>query len=100
HTRFSRDWSSDVCSSDLREQVAHGAVARGEARGGGERLETVRAGELLAHGSGEVGHGVEAGHALAVEPVGELLPAEGGLARGQRSEERRVGEEWRSRRGP
>src|SRR5690606_40641064 len=22
HTRFSRDWSSDVCSSDLREEIA------------------------------------------------------------------------------
>src|SRR5690606_40675325 len=23
HTRFSRDWSSDVCSSDLRTRAAH-----------------------------------------------------------------------------
>src|SRR5690606_6265582 len=23
HTRFSRDWSSDVCSSDLDENIAH-----------------------------------------------------------------------------
>src|SRR5690606_40741055 len=32
HTRFSRDWSSDVCSSDLpadmlRHQLEHGATA-------------------------------------------------------------------------
>src|SRR5690606_40811433 len=26
HTRFSRDWSSDVCSSDLVERVALGAL--------------------------------------------------------------------------
>src|SRR5690606_15157434 len=26
HTRFSRDWSSDVCSSDLRQRIRSGAV--------------------------------------------------------------------------
>src|SRR5690606_39521672 len=26
HTRFSRDWSSDVCSSDLAAQLADGAL--------------------------------------------------------------------------
>src|SRR5690606_4535320 len=26
HTRFSRDWSSDVCSSDLRLGIAHGGA--------------------------------------------------------------------------
>src|SRR2546422_11736662 len=28
HTRCSRDWSSDVCSSDLRERIQHGSYAR------------------------------------------------------------------------
>src|SRR5690606_40281670 len=29
HTRFSRDWSSDVCSSDLAERAASLCMARG-----------------------------------------------------------------------
>src|SRR5690606_41196850 len=29
HTRFSRDWSSDVCSSDLARQNVNGATAYG-----------------------------------------------------------------------
>src|SRR5205809_4864855 len=41
HTRCSRDWSSDVCSSDLRVQQVHRAGGDGEAggrrRGGPER---------------------------------------------------------------
>src|SRR5690606_40409037 len=28
HTRFSRDWSSDVCSSDLREFLARGLCGK------------------------------------------------------------------------
>src|SRR5690606_40837170 len=38
HTRFSRDWSSDVCSSDLH--TAHGGI-----RGWFERIGTVLSGE-------------------------------------------------------
>src|SRR5690606_40260095 len=30
HTRFSRDWSSDVCSSDLDVAAAYAAFERGE----------------------------------------------------------------------
>src|SRR5690606_40135840 len=42
HTRFSRDWSSDVCSSDLKRihaRAAHGAVNVDEDRGGGGRRQ-------------------------------------------------------------
>src|SRR5690606_40518609 len=42
HTRFSRDWSSDVCSSDLNTQ---GAGGRGS---GGNRLANRRADDQLA----------------------------------------------------
>src|SRR5690606_39675559 len=28
HTRFSRDWSSDVCSSDLKGYEVHGIIRR------------------------------------------------------------------------
>src|SRR5690606_40001017 len=75
HTRFSRDWSSDVCSSDL------GCVSVGGAGDvalvGGARVAVVAggiAGELRLEFGGEV---------------------EGGA---DRSEERRVGRECRCRR--
>src|SRR5690606_40288965 len=34
HTRFSRDWSSDVCSSDLFAQSFRGASSRARAAAG------------------------------------------------------------------
>src|SRR3712207_7367632 len=85
HTRYWRDWSSDVCSSDLRPR-AHadgGDVARQDQRRVAERLA---AGELEVVGAQD--HGV----------AGELDDA--GLERDPRSEERRVGKECRSRWSP
>src|SRR5690606_41695056 len=69
HTRFSRDWSSDVCSSDLDPATATCSPAvepPGRAQRVRETVARVRAGEATA-----LPHG--------------------------RSEERRVGKEWRSR---
>src|SRR5690606_40761996 len=87
HTRFSRDWSSDVCSSDLTTLViAH-------------RLSTViGADEIIVLQDGQI---AERGrHA-------ELLAARGLYAamwdrqrEATRSEERRVGKECRSRWSP
>src|SRR5690606_39708491 len=75
HTRFSRDWSSDVCSSDLG-QGSVGAEAEGLDRLGC-RLQA-----LSGQGTGAIG--LAAPRALFFqEPV--------------RSEERRVGKECRSR---
>src|SRR5436309_13700827 len=84
HTRFSRDWSSDVCSSDL--------AAPGEAQL-----------ELLREVTGVDGPGdlvldqecVELGRDLA--EVSELRHAR---LHHFRSEERRVGKECRSRWSP
>src|SRR5687768_18578822 len=71
HTRCSRDWSSDVCSSDLGVDLAD--VEDTHDVGVVETLEGV---------------------GLALEAGAEL----GGFApRGRRSEERRVGKEGRSR---
>src|SRR3712207_7297374 len=80
HTRYWRDWSSDVCSSDLGH------------RGADVGVEVVpdqhkRAAELLMRGV-EQGGVVGLGEALAPAAV----PA--------RSEERRVGKECRSRWSP
>src|SRR3712207_7538843 len=74
HTRYWRDWSSDVCSSDLHHLVEH----RGE----------VGAAHLGVAG----GRAQQRGEADAVEAE----PHEGV----QRSEERRVGKECRSRWSP
>src|SRR5690606_40428388 len=67
HTRFSRDWSSDVCSSDLTQRhVKHG-------RTGAEHFPP------------------EIRHELA--PVGNHRSKVGGRRLDARSEERRVGKE-------
>src|SRR5206468_10004022 len=93
HTRSDRDWSSDVCSSDLGElqRVVLGEVAGEEdgALGGG----AVLAGPLQGLG------------AAALEPADWEEDEDGGDGKGDerpggemahgRSEERRVGKECR-----
>src|SRR5690606_40976229 len=71
HTRFSRDWSSDVCSSDL---VRAPGLGPGAHRGRGQALGQPL--KLVADTAGGALHGAVAG----------LL---------HRSEERRVGKECR-----
>src|SRR5438874_2782468 len=83
HTRSLRDWSSDVCSSDLEGQAIRveprGGVRRAGAGGGGCRARE---------------------HHLGVQPESPGLRLDRRRARsdGARSEERRVGKECRSRR--
>src|SRR2546430_6653359 len=85
HTRFDCDWSSDVCSSDLEAYPTvyyPGSMATSHAA-----VVTVEAGAELA--------GIDL----------QLVRAHGVRVRGRitapsRSEERRVGEEWRSRGAP
>src|SRR5690606_40939425 len=91
HTRFSRDWSSDVCSSDL--VLVEGARQNFQRSGHGangafylepEMLKSVdvtRGPTSTIYGSGAIG-GVVAF---------ELLDADDILMPGERSEERRVG---------
>src|SRR5690606_4914973 len=74
HTRFSRDWSSDVCSSDLRrrepERVAHGqypfahADEIGVAEGHNRQSITI-----LDLQNGEIRRGVGSNHAGVEEPL-------------------------------
>src|SRR5687768_18037162 len=75
HTRCSRDWSSDVCSSDL-EEVAHVVADRSFT------LQPVVAGE----------HAAPIQHAKALGDDSRLV-----FSLRERSEERRVGKECRSR---
>src|SRR5690606_39552758 len=97
--RFSRDWSSDVCSSDLdrvpiglEDLRPPGCIAQlapgdpGEAVSG---LHGVRAGCRIA-GSGAVRSGARAGTLYVREIRAWRL-------RSWRSEERRVGREGRTR---
>src|SRR5438477_12662213 len=71
HTRLTCDWSSDVCSSDLFLLVVHPWMAADA-----ERMDDEQEAAAGAVGAVELG-----------------LPD-------LRSEERRVGKEWRSRRSP
>src|SRR3989475_5864404 len=80
HTRFDCDWSSDVCSSDLLGAAAHlvhGSDARGASEAAGTCPQRVAA-------------ALEQQRKYVEHPLGET----------DRSEERRVGKECRSRWSP
>src|SRR5699024_11985618 len=78
HTRSKRDWSSDVCSSDLVRGVEEGVGGSS-----GDRCDDAPAGRDPGY---------------AEDPGGEQHPHyhSVGQVRGCRSEERRVGKEWRN----
>src|SRR2546422_4171086 len=77
HTRCSRDWSSDVCSSDLLLAIWKGARTYGRLLNWYAQDELY---ELVEKGLNADGHGQ--------------------IKTGGRSEERRVGKECRSRWSP
>src|SRR5690349_23718807 len=77
HTRSLRDWSSDVCSSDLTV------------------FDSSSIGKLKLIGALLGGMRIDAGGRLAVLELSDAL-----LAQTVRSEERRVGKECRSRWSP
>src|SRR5256884_7359676 len=84
HTRCSRDWSSDVCSSDLLASSLHGTPA-------------TSARNVMEHPEQEVATGLQTPE-TAAEP--QAPPAPRPQAPSGRSEERRVGKECRSRWSP
>src|SRR5690606_40943135 len=84
HTRFSRDWSSDVCSSDLdNDFVCNITACKGECCIDGEAGAPVEdeETEILA----------------AIYPKVKPFLRPEGIAAIERSEERRVGREGRTR---
>ena len=93
-----RDWSSDVCSSDLDAVLDQGVLARGGAFIiDGDRAASIRDRAIIQHGHPLAGDALshqarEGRRALAVEIA--LQPV------ADRSEERRVGKECRSRWSP
>src|SRR5690606_39305437 len=86
HTRFSRDWSSDVCSSDL-----HAVAVESPA------VEEV--GRLAPAGQGVHAVAETAGDQVAGAFFPVVLAGLGQRGEGERSEERRVGKEGRCRWG-
>src|SRR5690606_40393490 len=88
HTRFSRDWSSDVCSSDLTVLVV-------------ENHKLPRISASLTIDNAPYAEGSKAGLS---ELTGALMGngtskiSKDAYNEEVRSEERRVGKEWRSRR--
>src|SRR5690606_40217041 len=96
---FSRDWSSDVCSSDLR--LRDGPAAGDVAGCGAEEVNDADAAlEALAAGLDELAGGpLKPGrrHPAVVVPDGrEALPVTAVAPDDPRSEERRVGQEARA----
>src|SRR5690606_41119894 len=97
--RFSRDWSSDVCSSDLELTIV---PADGESEVSPDTPITVTAAngtieevKVTQSPAPEEGAGDEA--AAEAEEAEEGGPAEVDTVTGTRSEERRVGKEGRAR---
>src|SRR5206468_4651765 len=80
HTRSDRDWSSDVCSSDLRSARGGCGCAGARDAGRAERQRT-----RLVSGTRGLVRDTQRGRQRAGGSV--------------RSEERRVGKEWRGRGG-
>src|SRR2546429_6706282 len=85
HTRCSRDWSSDVCSSDLS---------------GAGRAFRRQIHETIQRVTDDIEHDFHFNTAISaiMELVNALYAFDG--TRGERSEERRVGKECRSRWSP
>src|SRR5690606_40608395 len=92
HTRFSRDWSSDVCSSDLGDVIVPYVIAACVIAALGHRKR------------GGAGCHIDASmYEICVQQMADAIEAaqRGDTPRrmGNRSEERRVGKEGRARRG-
>src|SRR2546422_8392653 len=87
HTRCSRDWSSDVCSSDLAAQ-----------RGG--RIVVIGSKNVPAPGPGAAAYSASKAALNQLARVAALEWAKDGIRINSRSGERRVGEEGRSRGAP
>src|SRR5690606_41062193 len=93
HTKFSRDWSSDVCSSDLNPAWRVGLHNEFQYR-------QFRLGFMFDAAFGAVGYSLTAAVNAEQGKTKNTLPGRynGIIGNGvidNRSEERRVGKEWR-----
>src|SRR5690606_40697218 len=96
HTRFSRDWSSDVCSSDLAVAVTAGSARAARERAAAPVRSSTRRGgrDPLGWERFVLASGFKR-HAVGEETVAGAAIADGLLR--LRSEGRRVGERDRNR---
>src|SRR5439155_8983375 len=94
HTRWPRDWSSDVCSSDLAPTATAKETLSRNAPSGTTRMSVGEDPLQASLGLGECF--LEVIELLAESEADVVREAEV-VARHQRSEERRVGKERRSR---
>src|SRR5690606_40566219 len=94
HTRFSRDWSSDVCSSDLRTQLDEYSLRSHELSAAATDAGAFT-GQIAPVGDFATDEGIRRGG--TVESLAKLKTVfkEDGVI--HRSEERRVGKESRAR---
>src|SRR5207248_7161236 len=98
HTRSYGDWSSDVCSSDL-DHVCPAITGRFvDARAIHEVGESCESGDGPDFARGDV-HGAGRGVGIPKLSRSAVAIQGGGERAGVRSEERRVGKEWRGRGG-
>src|SRR5439155_18345352 len=88
HTRWPRDWSSDVCSSDLSSR----RITSGDATGTAHLAQSIST-ALLTH-SYRTNLADWEGEKQSAISLTDRVPGAGGETR---SEERRVGKECRSR---
>src|SRR5207245_8718328 len=93
HTRCYRDWSSDVCSSDLLGQLLP-AIVREQLAEGNDTAFCSRCGDQVGLPS------ADAPIRLTRTQSAELAAERHTVGQRSRSEERRVGKECRSRSAP
>src|SRR5690606_40975493 len=94
HTSFSRDWSSDVCSSDLDGTIDLGSVGTS---GGPAGFQLIRTADEDLAGFSASSAGDVNGDGIDDLIVGAPASNQAGFSSGARSEERRVGKECRPR---
>src|SRR5207249_6969871 len=96
HTRSKRDWSSDVCSSDLFVTLAGSAdkVLTGKLNNAGTVIEK-DSGRLVLDGTATLNNQAGGVHDFQSD-AGMSPTTSAGLKLVNRSEERRVGKECRS----
>src|SRR5690606_41066698 len=95
HTRFSRDWSSDVCSSDLLDPEEGGRFGPGANGTGAFELTEIAVSRKAVLKARKDGYWAGGPFLDGIEFID--LGDDPAADIGARSEERRVGREWRCR---